>query len=227
MKVGGVVYLYPIYPNRMTRNDRSNIKVFQKICGNHSLSKVILATTRWDICPKESGDKRERELVDTFWSEMLSVSAPHRAEMTRLKNSKDSAWSLIKLVLERNVDSRIDGVILTIQDQIVDRSRKLKRTDAAQELRRKLEELLKESGSTTSQVRKEKLKSLAAEAAKLRLPLGTRLMKFLGVVSIRTMFPKLHALIGILHSDKIREERGIVKRPLQDSQAGPFHSVLY
>ncbi|KAJ2929180.1 hypothetical protein H1R20_g7918, partial [Candolleomyces eurysporus] len=181
MKVGGVVYMYPIYPNRMTRNDRSNVKVFQKICGNHGLSKVILATTRWDICPPESGEKRKRELVDTFWSDMLSASAPQtKAEMTALLNSKESAWDLIRLVLKRRADSHIDGVILTIQKQIVDKSKKLKHTAAAQELRRNLEELLKESGSASTQARKDKLRALETEAARLRSPLGTRIMGFFG-----------------------------------------------
>jgi hypothetical protein len=194
MTVGGVIYMYPIYPNRMTRNDRSNVEVFQKICGDQGLSKVILTTTRWDICPPESGEKRKKELVDTFWRDMLAVSpgSHTKAEMTALYNSKHSAWDLIRLVLQRRADSHLDGVILTIQKQLVDKSKIPTDSDAAQELRRKLQDLLKESGAS----RKEKLRALAGEAAQLRLSFGTRIMKFLGLVSFHGTYHMAGTEVG-------------------------------
>ncbi|KAJ2933921.1 hypothetical protein H1R20_g3186, partial [Candolleomyces eurysporus] len=182
MKVGGIIYMYPVYPNRMTRNDRSNIKVFREMCGNHALSKVVLATTRWDICPPEIGGNRQKEVLDTFWSNMRSESTPHtREEATALWNSKESAWDLIKLVLKRRADSHIDGVVLKIQKQLVDKGKKFRETDAAQELRRKVKELIKESGSTSTQARNVKPRALSAEAARLRLPLGARVSRAIGL----------------------------------------------
>ncbi|RXW13213.1 hypothetical protein EST38_g12641 [Candolleomyces aberdarensis] len=96
--------------------------------------------------------------------------------MTALLNTQDSALDLIKLILKRRADSHVDGVVLTIQKQLVDKRMKLKHTDAAQELRRKVDKLLKESGSNSSQERKEHLKNLAAKAAELRLSLSTRFL---------------------------------------------------
>lgn len=190
MTVGGVVYMYPIYPNRMTRNDRSNIKVFQKICGEQpeGLSKVILTTTRWDICPHESGEKRKEELIDTFWSDMLPGSDSRdkrRAVMQKLYNTQESAQDLIKYVLKRHADFEIDSIIRAIQEQIFDRNEKLKHADAAQALRPKLEELFKASGTIAPRVRKDTLRSLAPQvsASELPLTLGMRIMKFLSFVS--------------------------------------------
>ncbi|KAJ2914249.1 hypothetical protein MD484_g6180, partial [Candolleomyces efflorescens] len=88
-KVSGIVYIHPIYPNRMTRNDCSNVKVFRKICGDAGLSKVILATTRWDVCPEHTGNKREEDLAENFWTNLLRnpQAARKRATMMRLLNT--------------------------------------------------------------------------------------------------------------------------------------------
>ena len=179
MKVGGVVYMYPIYPNRITRNDRSNLKVFQKICGRHGLSKVILATTRWDICPPLVGERREKELRDNFWKEMIDVNDVNRlARMERLRNERESAWGIVHYILERFCNNQIDGVILDLQDQLVRRNKQLKETDAARELRKKLQELLKESGGADTQERRERLNALQDQIQSLKLSFSARVMNF-------------------------------------------------
>jgi hypothetical protein len=186
MQVAGVIYLYPIYPNRMTRNDRSNVKVFQKICGKTGLSKVILATTRWDICPPGTGEKREQELQGTFWSDMIDPEQTgNKAIMSRLESNPDAAWAIIDTVLGRmvNADAELDGVILHLQNQLVTKRKKMPQTDAARELRRKLQELLNESGSATTQARRERFTNLLRQIEELKIPLGVRIKSLFGLVS--------------------------------------------
>ncbi|KAJ2920881.1 hypothetical protein H1R20_g16213, partial [Candolleomyces eurysporus] len=131
MKVSCVVYMYPIYPNRMTRSDCSNVKVFRKICGDGGLSRVILATTRWDVCPPETGTKREQELEKNFWRNLLDQSqAQGTATMKRLPTGPEHAWNIIDAILEKHGHAEVDGTILNIQHQLVTKGKKLQQTDA-------------------------------------------------------------------------------------------------
>ncbi|KAJ2916075.1 hypothetical protein MD484_g4342, partial [Candolleomyces efflorescens] len=195
MKVAGIVYVHPIYPNRMTRNDCSNVKVFRNICGEGGLSKVVLATTRWDICPPETGDKREGELVANFWTNLLidpkatqgKDSPPNRqaeqgrAQMMRLHDSKEGAQRIVERILEGVSDTDLDSGILNIQDQLMKMGKKFQQTDAAVELRKKLLDLLKESGSSSSESRRERLRSLMQQVSELKIPLGARIKAMLGL----------------------------------------------
>ncbi|KAJ2926637.1 hypothetical protein H1R20_g10458, partial [Candolleomyces eurysporus] len=177
MKVGGVVYMYPIYPGRITRNDVSNIKVFQKICGKGGLSKVILATTRWDSCPQESGPNREKEVRDNFWN--TYPDAPSQAEsMTRLENSPESAWKTVETILERMEDS---GIVLALQEQLVDTGKSLPQTDAAKELRTKILHMLRDLNTDGSQARKKRLEDLEREAKDLKVPLSKKIQGLFGI----------------------------------------------
>jgi hypothetical protein len=113
MRVGGLIYMYRIWPNRITRNDYSNMKIFQKICGESCLSKVVLATTFWDLCEQHDvGEKRKKELAKLFWPRMSPESVSERQaepEAATLWNSSESARALLKLVLKQFVDSRFDN----------------------------------------------------------------------------------------------------------------------
>ncbi|KAJ2926644.1 hypothetical protein H1R20_g10457, partial [Candolleomyces eurysporus] len=177
MKVGGLVYMYPIYPGRITRDDISNIKVFRKICGEGGLSKVILATTRWNTCPEQIGESREKEVWDSFWNG-CSDARPQEKWMARLNHSLDSAWEIIENILERTEGS---GVVLALQKQLVDKGKSLPQTDAAKELRAKILHLLEDSGADNSQARKKRLEELAQQAKELKIPLSKRIQGYIGI----------------------------------------------
>jgi hypothetical protein len=171
--------MYPIYPGRITRNDVSNIKVFQKNCGEGGLSKVILATTRWNACPKANGESREKEVWSSFWNGRADPPLQERT-MARLDNSPDSAGEVIETILGRMEDS---GVVLSLQKQLVDKRKSLPQTDAAKELRAKILELLHESSTNGSEARKKRLEALAQEANELKIPFSKKLQGFFGIVS--------------------------------------------
>jgi hypothetical protein len=178
MKVGGMVYMAPLGPDPFKDSDHESIKAFARLCTKEGLvSSVTLVTTRWDLCPPA---KREecRTLIDNAFRDQFPPLA-------RNLQHSGSAMYIMSAILTRYVDSRIDTFILNLQEQLNNKGKKLKHTDAAQELRLKLENLLKESGSSAPQDRKEKLKNIAVEAAKLRLSLGTRIKNFLCMVSFK------------------------------------------
>ncbi|RXW23213.1 hypothetical protein EST38_g2621 [Candolleomyces aberdarensis] len=97
-RVGGVIYVYPIYPDRMTGDDRSNLKALQQKCGETALSKVVLATTRWNICPPEAGDKRESEIRSAFVRDTI-VPSEDEVVLVRLEDKRSSAWDVIEKIL--------------------------------------------------------------------------------------------------------------------------------
>ena len=173
----------------MTRNDCSNVKVFRNICGEAGLSRVVLATTRWDICPSDTGARREEELVANFWTNLLqdgdTEATPGRAKMMRLHNTTEAAQQIVEEILKGVPDADLESGILNIQKQLGKLGRKFQQTDAAMELRKKLLDLLKESGSPSTESRRERFRSLVQQANYLKIPLGARIKAMFGLVSDR------------------------------------------
>ncbi len=48
LAIGGVVYFHKITNLRLTGSDRTNIEVFEHICGQPFLHRSVFATTMWD-----------------------------------------------------------------------------------------------------------------------------------------------------------------------------------
>ncbi|EAU93486.2 hypothetical protein CC1G_12080 [Coprinopsis cinerea okayama7 len=75
-KLSGIVYLGDITQKRMGGSARLNFKVFKELCGRESFQGVVMATSHWDelITPisREAGVKREKELRETFWKDVLA-----------------------------------------------------------------------------------------------------------------------------------------------------------
>lgn len=66
-----------------------NLTMFQKICGEKSLKKVVLVTTMWDLLETEAlGIKRERQLRDEYWKKMIELGSQFR----RFTGTEDSAF---------------------------------------------------------------------------------------------------------------------------------------
>lgn len=201
IKVGGVVYMFPIYPNRITRNDRANTRVFQKICGKGNLTRIALATTRWSICPDKVGEGREAELRNNFWHEMLPQDKRASALLVRLDDSSNSASELLHAILGRLIESehkKITDVALDIQEQIVKKERTIPETEAAKELRQKLLDLMAEATVGESpQQRKERLHNLMIQAKELKIPMLRRIANFFSS-KVRLLLQRIHHQ-GISH----------------------------
>jgi hypothetical protein len=125
-----------------------NLELFEKICGPKWFHRVVLVTTMWDDlwdpeteqCPE--GDRRERELRETFWAAMISRGS----QILRYKNSHESAWSILKSVRDdlgkhkeepKHVDQKLKP---RLQRETADKGRALPKTDAGHELYEQLNE---------------------------------------------------------------------------------------
>ncbi|RXW13957.1 hypothetical protein EST38_g11897 [Candolleomyces aberdarensis] len=68
--VAGLVYVYPIWPNRMARNEIPSPRKLKRICGKDAASKAVLATARWDLCSQAAAlERRKEELEKEFCME--------------------------------------------------------------------------------------------------------------------------------------------------------------
>ncbi|KAH6867364.1 P-loop containing nucleoside triphosphate hydrolase protein [Coprinopsis sp. MPI-PUGE-AT-0042] len=136
MKVGGVVYMFPIFPNRMTRNDKSNLKVFQKLCGKDALAKVCMVKTKSSLCDDpQILEKREQQLESRFWKEMVDGGST----ISTLHDDPTSAWNLLTDMLNKYCQiEQLDEIALGLQREVVEKARSLPRTQAGRELKVKL-----------------------------------------------------------------------------------------
>ena len=76
--------------------------------------------------------------------------------------------------------------MLDIQAQLVEQAKLVPETAAAKELRKKLEELLKEANASGSS-RPDRVRAIVQQARDLKVPLGTRILRLLGFVCL---FPR-------------------------------------
>ncbi|EDR05775.1 uncharacterized protein LACBIDRAFT_302488 [Laccaria bicolor S238N-H82] len=103
-KLAGIVYLYDISSTRTLGPTLRNFDVFQKLCGEDALKRVVLCTTKWsDIIPEE-GEKRTEQLKETYWKKMIEGGSTVR----EFEDSQKSAWDVIAPIIEEkeNILSR-------------------------------------------------------------------------------------------------------------------------
>ena len=139
--LSGIVYLHPINAPKMGNAAMNKLTMFKLLCGEGSLSSVVLATTMWD--KQGSGQdkgRREWELkgTESFWGSMIK----HGTTVLRHSNTQASAFEIIHHIIELR-----PTVVLDIQRQMVDEHKVIEETSAGQELllkvleqRKKMEE---------------------------------------------------------------------------------------
>jgi hypothetical protein len=186
MKLAGIIYLHEISQIRMSGTSRRNLTMFDKLCGDNALKNVILATTKWGDIELDVGQRRERQLSDTYWKKMLAQGS----QMTRFMGMHDSALATISLILSK------DPVDALIQEELVDLQKILPETEAGKTLRYTLQELLEAQTKSAQQLQKEnetqgneglrqrqeetlkQLRSTLQQIRELEVPLGRRILAF-------------------------------------------------
>ncbi|KDR82113.1 hypothetical protein GALMADRAFT_135478 [Galerina marginata CBS 339.88] len=98
MILGGVLYLHDISNDRFSGTARRNLEMFQHLCGNDALSKVVLGTTKWGRIPQEFSISQEKELKEVHWKTLLKKGST----VCRFTDSHDSALSLVGAI-QQNV----------------------------------------------------------------------------------------------------------------------------
>lgn len=94
------------------------------------MKNVIICTTMWDKVSEGEGIKREEELKEIFWKEMVE----HGARTTRSDGKADGARLIVKSFL------KLDKIVVKIQHELVDEGKELKDTAAGIEINRDLHE---------------------------------------------------------------------------------------
>jgi len=201
MKLGGVIYLHEISQTRMLGTSRRNLDMFRQLCGEDALAKVILGTTKWGDIREGVGEERERQLSGTYWKEMIDLGS----RMERVEKSRESAWSIVNLILNRVEEEMPEGGILhgaedgdhdnalQIQGELVDLQRLIPETEAGKELRYTLQQLLEMQKKMAAELEageggdhaearlketKENIGKTVKQIKDLRVPLPRRILWF-------------------------------------------------
>jgi len=192
VQLDGIIYLHRISDNRMSGSPLKNLHMFAKLCGDGAIGNVVLATTMWTKVKPDVGGKREKELKEKYWAGMLSMGS----RTMRFGDSFSAAWQIIdQIVNTQEVDK--DHALL-LQEELVNLGRRLSETEAGKTLYSKLQQLLSEQKETIRKLREEAeaeqneqlAKELAAQyedmqdalqstfdqLAKMKIPLGRRLL---------------------------------------------------
>jgi hypothetical protein len=136
IRLTGIVYLHRISDVRVGVSDARNMRLFMKLCGDESLTSVVLATTMWDCVPVESGVDRERDLQvnEGSWRTMIL----HGSHMFRHNARRESAAQIINYLINRR-----QPTIIAIQREMIDQDMILARTEAGTEVVVNIEKRIK------------------------------------------------------------------------------------
>jgi hypothetical protein len=129
MHIGGVLYLHDVSLKRFTGTARRNLQMFRRLCGEDALKKVVFVTTSWQMDAPEDCERREEQLKSSHWKPMIDKGAYVR----RFLGTRDSAWEILKIFLQR-ADHQADISRLLIQQEVVDRRLPFPDTEAGKAL---------------------------------------------------------------------------------------------
>ena len=173
VKLAGIIYLHRITDVRMTGSSYKNLQMLEKLCGDSALSKVVLASTMWNLLGRpgydhtlEVGEQREAMLKGKFWGSMESKGSL----VTRHYGDAASGQAIVSYLLSND-----STVVLDIQREMVDEGLSLDRTAAGMflqsdhlKLRQKYERELLDAQEALEDALKEKDSELAAQLSKQR-----------------------------------------------------------
>jgi len=198
MVLGGIIYLHDISILRFSGTARRNLEMFNRLCGDAALDKVVLCTNQWGRVTATDGERREAEMKELHWKVMMDKGS----KVKRFMSHQSSAWEIVSVFLQRASQRREklgQEISLQIQDEIVVKRRLIPETKAGKELRFTLQEFLEmqkmavaleeesaRGGGTDVDGRlaetRDKMDKLTAQIQTLKVPLSRRFKRFLGLV---------------------------------------------
>ncbi|RXW17097.1 hypothetical protein EST38_g8749 [Candolleomyces aberdarensis] len=199
MVLGGVIYLHDISQDRFSGTARRNLEMFNHLCGDSALDKVVLVTSKWGRAFGRNFEKREGELTTNHWKTMLEGHA--RVERLVAGEEDASAWGVVRSILDRVETRAIQqsrSEALQIQKELVNRRKFLPQTHAARELRTQLQQMLEAqtqmlaleadavAGNAEAQAQLQeqeaKVKKMAEQIENLKVSMPKRLARWLKLV---------------------------------------------
>ncbi|EDR05778.1 uncharacterized protein LACBIDRAFT_302493 [Laccaria bicolor S238N-H82] len=180
IKIGGIIHPHDV--NRRPHHDFHNY--LDKICELFIEPRMlILGTTMWGASDDARRVERERKLdslTNHYWSKLIQDGA----KVCRFTGSQDSAWMMVKAILDDR-DHLHRTEVLQIQEELVGAKKLLPDTEAGQQLRHSLDQLLKtlKSKHSTDSLSIEMLNpaqiaGIRAQIKALHIPLSQRVLRF-------------------------------------------------
>ncbi|KAF6744624.1 P-loop containing nucleoside triphosphate hydrolase protein [Ephemerocybe angulata] len=143
--LGGVIYVHDISQDRFTGAARRNLDMFNHLCGQPCLKKVVILTTKWNRAGPRNLEELEADLRDKHWAAMIGKGAQtlrfDANENLQCKSALGVVDALLSGVAGTSGQELLEEV-LQIQDELVNRKMSLKETKIAEALRTELEEII-------------------------------------------------------------------------------------
>ncbi|KAI6006461.1 P-loop containing nucleoside triphosphate hydrolase protein [Pisolithus marmoratus] len=118
--LSAILYFHRISDNRMAGTPLRNLRIFQKLCGNKAMSRVVLVTTMWDEVDEYVGNERLEELKGNYWKQMIALGSRTYC----YQNTYESSRQLLSQLVGRKPFK------VSLQNEMVDHGQKLQHTRA-------------------------------------------------------------------------------------------------
>jgi len=93
-KLNGIVYLHRITDSKIQGSATKNIRMFKKLVGNEAMKNILLVTTMWEKEELSVAEKREEELKNDFWSDLMQFKLEFPDSRRILKKMHLKFWIL-------------------------------------------------------------------------------------------------------------------------------------
>ncbi|KDQ18736.1 hypothetical protein BOTBODRAFT_127668 [Botryobasidium botryosum FD-172 SS1] len=213
MKLSGLIYLHKITDNRMGGISVTNMKMFQKLCGEDALKNVVLCTTMWDLVGAQVGEAREKQLKEQFWSRMLKRGAG----VMRHDGSSQSAHAIISSMLG------YDLVDLQIQDELVNQHKTLLETAAGEEINKEVLKLQAKYEQELASMKQQMNEALASKDVEMQRMIEEDRELYQGKLD---ELKRDHEALSRQRDAEMEGLRGEITR-LQDANRGGFWRQLH
>lgn len=130
----GFIYLHRISDTRVGGTSKRNLRIFQKLCGQESLTNVVILTTMWDKVTQEEGLRREQELISSY--DLFKPLVEGGAVIERYDGTQESARNIVWNLLRKK------GTVAQIVRELVIGNKSLVDTEAGAELQSEVRNVL-------------------------------------------------------------------------------------
>ncbi|KDN37551.1 hypothetical protein RSAG8_10068, partial [Rhizoctonia solani AG-8 WAC10335] len=211
-KLTGIIYLHRISDIRVGGISRRTFQILRGLCGQETLSNVLIVTNMWSDPPTAKETQNEKQLRENskFFQPALAAGA---RMVRRPHKDSESAHDIIRMLLDK------PPVAMKIQRQIVDEGEGFYATDAAMVLGEELAKIeqrhLKEIEEVREELRQAKEQNNIQAQAELRefleqaISESTRLAK--EIQSLREGFEeerlKWESRVNIAEAAQIESEK--------------------
>ncbi|KAK3217615.1 hypothetical protein GRF29_1g3553560 [Pseudopithomyces chartarum] len=129
-RLSGLLFFHNISSDRMEGSALKNLHMFRQLCGDHNLRNVVLTTTKWSVVNEDVGLRREKELIQNFWADMISKGS----RVDRVGNDAHTATNLVRTFFSNPF------FVPQLQQELVD-GKPLSQTAAGSEVSREIRKI--------------------------------------------------------------------------------------